>query len=79
MIVMRVIVVVFEIGLVVAKTHFACEPCFGQQSQRSIDRRVTDRWISFLDEPVKVLDRQMFFRTEKDLHYQLTLICPAQS
>lgn len=79
MIVVRVVVMVFVIGLVVAKSDLAGESRLRQQPQRPIDRRMADRCILFLNEPVKVLDRQVFLSSKERLHYQLTLIGTPQA
>ena len=73
MIVVFVIVMVLKIRFVVAKADFACQSSLSKQLQSSIDRRVPDARIAFLDKTMKVLNGQMLFGAEKRLHYQIAL------
>ena len=73
MIVMLVFEVVFVIGLVVAKANFTSEPGFGEQLEGAIDRRVADRRILLLDEPVQIFTGKMILFAEEDLQDQIAL------
>lgn len=77
-IMMVVVVVVFEIGLVVAKSDLPGQPRLGKQPKRPIDCRVPNRWVVLLDESMKVVERQMFLGAQKDIHDQLALDSPAK-
>jgi len=79
MVVMRVIVMVLEVGLVVAEPDLASKARLSQQPQSTINRRVSNGRVLFLNKAMKILDREMFFSAKKGLHYQLTLIGSTQA
>ncbi len=72
-VVVLVVVMVFVIGFVIAKTDFACKTGLGKQFERAIDRRVADGLVFAVDEQVKVVAREMLFGAQKDIEYQVTL------
>ena len=77
-IVVIVIVVVLIVSFVITKTHLASQPRLGQKLQRSVDGRVSNGPVNFLDETVKIFARKMVFRTQKYLKNQIPLTGSAQ-
>ncbi len=75
MIVVFVIVMVFVVGLAVAETNLTRKAGLGQEFYRPIDRCQADRRIFPVYKAVEILAREMFFRPEECLKYQVTLVC----
>src|SRR5687768_9700474 len=78
-IVMLVVVVMFVIGLAVAKPHLTSKTRLGKQFEGTIDRGVTDGRVLFLYEPIEVFTGEVVFGTEKDLENKVALGGPAQA
>lgn len=72
-VVMLMVIVMFVIGLVVAKTDLTGKARVGQQLERSIDRSLTDVWIQPLDQLIKVFAGQMLLGTQKRLEDKIAL------
>lgn len=77
-IVMVVVVVVLKIGLVVAKPDLPGQTGLRKQSKGPVNSRVSNRWIFFMNEAMKVVKCQVFLGTEKGMHYQLALASPTK-
>lgn len=78
-IVVFVLKMVFVVCLVVAEADLAGQAGFCQQFERTINRRVADRWVAAADTVVEVLDGHVRFRPQERFHYQITLLRPAKT
>ena len=72
-IVMFVLEMVFVVGLVVAKSNLTGKPGLREEFESTVHRRVADRWILLLNQPVEIFACQVIFLSEKDLQDQITL------
>ena len=72
-VVMRVLVVVLVARAPVAEAHGARQSRIGQNLERAIDGGLTDFGVFFLDQPVEVFARQMFFGAEEDIEDEIAL------
>src|SRR5688572_11963749 len=66
-IVVLMFVVVFVVGAPVSKTYFAREPGFREEFKSAIDRCLAYGRIFFLDQTIKILNRQMCLSTQENI------------
>jgi hypothetical protein len=72
-IVMLVIVMMLVIGLVVAEAYFTSKSRLGQKLKSTIYGRMADRWVLFLDKPMKVIRGQVLLGTQERFQNYVTL------
>ena len=79
MVVVLMIKMVLVISFVIAEADFAGKPRFCQEFESSINRRMSDRWIFFMNQPIQIFAREMVFRSQKRLKNEIALIGTPQS
>lgn len=78
-IVMIMVVVVFVVGLAVAKADLTGQPGLSEQFEGPVDRGQPDTVVALVDKGVKVLAGQVGFGAKKDLEDEIALIRAPQT
>lgn len=76
---MFVIIMMLVICPVIAEPNFPCKARFRQELQGSVNRRVADRRVFLLDQPIKVFTGQMILCSQENIHDEVALSRPPQT
>lgn len=79
MVVVLVIEMMFVVGLVVAKTHFASQAGVSKKFECSVNRRMAYRRIFPMHQEIEVFTRKVLLCLKEYLEDQISLGCPSQS